>query len=742
MMEPIRLFSVVSLVALPTVMFGGYSLLRLLNAGNVLSEFSQSLAIVPQVFTVLGVPIWDTNTVDVTLTFPADAYKARLLYCGLGNDTYGGGWRQYFPASAYAGRIAPTDEVIFPATLTGVFTIALNVFAIASDAAISGYWAAIHGDVQGLTNDFLEAIESLGNIMTAVESLGMAVTGGYATYQDIEHGDASSNLWNLVLSMASMIPKMLFTKSGEMKVLIPIAAKIIAVGGGTKVADAIPIIGEVFGVLSLVGDVATLAEVGAETGTSPWVIENEVSLTYQANITIGYDTQEASGWPASAATWTLQPLIDGSNAQSATTGDMNVGGRVGSDSLNLTVTTPFGGDTIQWSFVVLDEYGHQVGTGTSPKYTNNDPTNPPTTVSFNITELPEVVDASTTFERADTFLYSATAGASGGYTWSNASGVIEAGDAAVPAPGSIQAVTGATVATKAGVVGVVWKLNDRYYLQGVPVDQNTDTLELVGPTKTGYARPPFLLFDAFVAPQDQGNHVLLEPDDTTDAYFVRSISLDSTTGAISWDSTTNLGTFLLPVSAAALHSSGRVITVHTDSGRVGMVHPVNTTDPTHPQLAAYSAGPGTQIGLLQSPTAVAVTNPGTVIILEAGASQLAAFDLNGNPVEYFGTDANNLQYTQPLANPGTYLDLAVDGANHIYLLYYTNDGSQPGDYHLDVYNPSGTPLTTLSTGVNVAKLAVDFWRSVYGVNFTWMAGVGNTSLVMPSLSRFDPNTPD
>jgi hypothetical protein len=38
-MEPTRVFSVVSLVALPTVMFGGYSLLRLLNAGNVLSEF-------------------------------------------------------------------------------------------------------------------------------------------------------------------------------------------------------------------------------------------------------------------------------------------------------------------------------------------------------------------------------------------------------------------------------------------------------------------------------------------------------------------------------------------------------------------------------------------------------------------------------------------------------------------------------------------------------------------------------
>jgi len=234
--------------------------------------------------------------------------------------------------------------------------------------------------------------------------------------------------------------------------------------------------------------------------------------------------------------------------------------------------------------------------------------------------------------------------------------------------------------------------------------------------------------------------VLLEPDSTSDAYFVRQVSVDSTTGALTWDSSTNLGTFTLPVSAAALHSSGRVITVHTDSGRVGTVHPVNTSDPTHPQLAAYSAGPGTQIGLLQSPTAVAVTNPGTVIILEAGASQLAAFDLNGNPIKYFGSDPNNLQYTQPLANPGTYLDLAVDGANHIYLLYYTNDGSQPGDYHVDVYNPNGTPLATQSPGVNVSKLAVDFWRSIYGVNFTSMQAPSTAALAMPSISRFDPMT--
>jgi len=44
---------------------------------------------VPQVFTVLGVPIWDQNTFDVTLEFPKEAHTARLLYCGLGSTIAG-----------------------------------------------------------------------------------------------------------------------------------------------------------------------------------------------------------------------------------------------------------------------------------------------------------------------------------------------------------------------------------------------------------------------------------------------------------------------------------------------------------------------------------------------------------------------------------------------------------------------------------------------------------------------------
>ena len=168
------------------------------------------------------------------------------------------------------------------------------------------------------------------------------------------------------------------------------------------------------------------------------------------------------------------------------------------------------------------------------------------------------------------------------------------------------------------------------------------------------------------------------------------------------------------MSAAALHASGRVVAIHTDSGRFAWLKPVNVVNPV---LAAYTAGPGTQVGLLGSPIAIAVTNPGVALVLEVagggGGPQLAAFDLNGNPVPYFqpGVTRRSLmaagrrrgagapgQYTLALVSAGTYLDLAVDGSGQIYVLYYTGDGSAPGDYHVDVYTPTGAVLDTHQWG--------------------------------------------
>ena len=540
------------------------------------------------------------------------------------------------------------------------------------------------------------------------------------------------SIWEFLLPLATAIPQILFsekTSSGWAAV----GAALIGEEVADEILEKIPVIGEVLSVIAALGDAVSLFEICSETAIAPWVIENEVTLTYPATITVSRDTGHDATFPRTARSWRLEAKVDGAVVLSPVTGPINQNGEIRSDPLVLPVTAPFGGDQIQWSIVLLDAGGNQVGTGVSQPYTNNDPDDPPSAVAFSITELAVPITATTRFPREDTTGYSPTAG---GYVWSDA-----ITDGGTVADKSIQQVAGVSVSTLAGVAGVVWEQGDAFYVRGVPTAQDGTTIPLGAATAGAYERRPFLLLDPFTTSASAGNHVLLEPDTDTPAYHVRAVTLDPRTGAPTWDSTVSSGFFPLEVSAAALHCSGRVVTVNTDSGRLGTLLPVVATVPP---IASYTAGNGTQVGLLSSPTAVAVTNPGTVLVLEPAAPQLSAFDLNGNPVTYFG--AAQTEYTLALSAGRGYLDVGVDGAGQIYLLSYAGDGSAPADYHVDVYTPAGAVLNTANAGVNVPHLAVDYWRSIFAANYDALADTKTGQPVIdpalgvaePSISVFDP----
>ena len=717
------------------------------NASFPDTKYSQSVGLLSQVNTILGVPLWGTNSINVTLDYPEGAHTARLLFCGLGSDLSGGGWRQYFPADAYPGKIAPQDEVLVPALLTGILTIGLTVFSLVTDLNAATAFIAIKEPTSELAKAGVA-------IFDAILALGLPV--GEAVAVDVAAGNASAavngpNIFNLLLPLAAGIPKVLFTPE-KAPAWGRIGAAVAGVEGESAVLAAIPVIGEVLEVIDVLGDVATLAEECAETIVAPWVIENEVNLTYPATVTVSIDRSQASTFPVTAVSWSLEAKVDGAVTLDPITGSINDGGRIRSDPLVLSVTAPFGGQQIQWSIVFLDSAGRQVGTGVSAGAANDDPSesavvrldHDPADPGHD--HLRDAVQARRT-PRATAPRRAATPGRTRSRTAARSP---TRGSRRWPAP---------SISTLAGVAGVVWEQDDRFYLRGVPVAENGDTIALGPATAQGYARRPFLLLDPFVERGAQGNHVLLEPDPETPEYHVRQVALDATTGAPTWDSSVSWGTFPLPISAAALHSSGRVVAVNTDNGRVGTLQPAGAAPP--PQ-AAYTAGPGTQVGLLSSPVAVAVTNPGIVLVLEAAALQIAAFDLNGDPVPYFtGATASltrralatrargaqaTAQYTLPLATAGSYLDLAVDGAGQIYVLYYTGDGSAPSDYRIDVYAQTGALLDNASPGVNVPHFAVDYWRSIYAANYDPLADTVSgqpridpaLGVAEPSLSRFDP----
>ena len=690
----------------------------------------KSVGLLSEVSTILGIPLWNTNYTQVTLDYPEGAHTARILLCGLGSDPQGAGWRQWWPADAYEpSRIAPA-ECTCPALITGIVTIGVTAFCLASD--IDG--ALIEDEIEPATKTLMEQFGSaivdttmyLG--IPIAEAVGIEVASGTADRQA-----NALNIFTLLLPLATAIPQILFSEKTA-KAWSSVGACFFGQAGADKVMDAIPIIGEILELLDIIGDVATLAEISAESAVAPWVIENEVSLTYAATITMSYDPNQASSFPRTATNWRLEAKVDGAAVLAPVTGTVNEGEQIRTAPLPVDVTAPFGGSQIVWSFVLLDATGNQVGTGVSAPFTNNDPTDPPAAVPITFSQIAVPITATTRFTRDDTTGWNSAAG---GWTWSDAITVD-----GTQADAGVQQVAGVAVSTLAGAAAVVWEQGDEFYLRGVPTAGAS--IQLGPATAQGWARRPFLLLDPFTTKTSRGNHVLLDPDPSTTAYHVRAVTLDPTTGAPAWDPTTSIGDFPLEVSAATLHSSGKVVTVNTDSGRIGTLLPASASIPP---TASYTGGSGVQIGLLRSPTAVAVTNPGTVLVLEPGAPQLSAFDLNGHPVTYFGSGGSAAtEYRLALTKGRTYLDLAVDGANQIYLLFYTGAGSETTDYGVDVLTPQGAVLNTGSTGVNVPHLAVDYWRSIYAGDYDALAdtqtGAPHTDpalgVVEPSLSVFDP----
>ena len=297
---------------------------------------------------------------------------------------------------------------------------------------------------------------------------------------------------------------------------------------------------------------ATLAEVAAETIVAPWVIENEVNLNYQATVTVKHDPDDAT-WPATASSWTLETKLDDAPASNALTGDINAGGRVQSDPGALHGHRP-----VRRRHHPVEPRG--AGRGRPPgghrrlaQVHQRRPEQPADHGEFAITELP-ATDRRQHRLRARRHV-SSTATRPAATPGSTGSRPTAPGRAA-----PIQEVTGVTVVDHARAWWA-WS-GSRMTATTCGVCRWTRTAtpsRLSAGPKEGYARPPFLLFDAFVGRQDRGNHVLLEPDDTSDAYFVRQVTLDPDTGGITWDSSTALGTFSLPVSGggAALVGSGR-----------------------------------------------------------------------------------------------------------------------------------------------------------------------------------------
>ena len=531
------------------------------------TTYAKSLGILPQIFTLLGVPIWDTNTLTATLDFPDNAVKANILFCGLGNGAAEGGWQQYFQGAYPADAIAPKNEVLVPALITGILSIGLTAFALCIDLDIATTWNAL----RKITEDNIEALEGLlvslladAPWATAAETFAMTVAAGAATYTDISANGGGQNVWSVICNaLMSMLPKILMNPATNL-FWVDVVALIFSDEALEKAIDLIPVAGMIFAAIAAAGDAVTLAEAIGESAASPWVIGNSISLTYPVTVTVGYDKQRASTWPETATSWKLMAAIDGTTVLAPVVGPLNVGGRTGNSPIVFPWTAPFGGDNITWSIASSTPRATWSAAG---------PCSCPTTVP-----RPPATSASTSpsYPRRSTPTACSPAATPSSTTTPRAA---TPGPARRPTPRRgprpPRSRRSPGSPCRPGSASPRWcgRANDKYWLRGISAIEDATTLTMGEASKQGYARRPFVLFDPFVGPADAGNHVLLEPDDVLDGYHVRRLQVDATTGSLTWRSDTSIGWFPLAVDAATLTASGWVVTIHTNSGRVGQVLP-------------------------------------------------------------------------------------------------------------------------------------------------------------------------
>lgn len=103
----------------------------------------------------------------------------------------------------------------------------------------------------------------------------------------------------------------------------------------------------------------------------------------------------------------------------------------------------------------------------------------------------------------------------------------------------------------------------------------------------------------------------------------------------------------------------------------------------------------------------------------------------------------------PLHDPGgagsiTYLDVAVESKGYIYVLSHKNQGYQPEEFMLDLYEPNGAFLTRAAPNdggqhLCAARIVVDLWRELFALSYEWFAGPGGRT--EPTISHWIPTTP-
>ena len=679
--------------------------------------------------TIAGVPFLPIDFA-LTLNVPTSVSSISIFFGGIGN------------ASIPPGAI-DDNWIIVGATLTGLINYALVGLLMAA-GAFPDIAPLIRFLFQGLLSEVIFEL--------------LAVTGSGV----FEGGTVN------VLSLVNGMVKALLNAS-----VVPALARLITFVTGDITAsqffDAVPLVGNIARVVAAVVGAVQLAETSIEVGISPRIYEFGIALTHTVFSTVLPDPMHGA-LPTITSNEVLYYrtiYLFGSGGVPHKGDPQDIEDPAHAPSLVIRLDKiPSGGQIevrialyIRQKGASVDDVNNFCAAQGTTNLTDNTVSQLPTIV---LTENRRPIQANTQYQH----VMKTTLDETGNHLWLETSKApVYTAPAGNQQPGSLGALRNITVrqmtAAQPGYVGYAWQsyssgVND--CMAGAPAqvdvaaNLNTSSSNSGKAAQSGYARLGCGLSGgsggvsvAYSLLSNNAQNFYLD----TDTRLVRQVRLDNPAfdppGA---PNNMAFGKLNFDSDKLVLHPSGHLVSINgqfhkCESHRVP-ANPLPDASASSMLIASPFSGLGERPGLITSPVSLAASIDGHVLVLEDSAynNRIQAMDLGGNPIPLFANQSTPYFLVLTETAQYLYLDIAVEFSGFIYVLSQSQDAS---DFRVDVYHPTqqGTKPITTTRGIYGAKLAVDYWRGLYTLNYEVLQlPNGNVPMVTePSVSYWYPQLP-
>ncbi|MEM7052794.1 MAG: hypothetical protein AAF604_24225 [Acidobacteriota bacterium] len=691
-------------------------------AGTYDSKTKKYLAIVSSTNTILAIPVGNTPT-DVDFKWPSNAAGVRLLSGGIGrtggiegaDGKYHGSW---------------DTQVCLPgAIMTGIFNFGIPVVCLVAGAAVS------LGPVNRLA----------GDIFSTVLDVAVAIVNG-----PVSGALQGGNTLTVLTAFADLIPHLLLD-------IVELAVFLDAKIAQGAAEEATPIFGWIAAAVSIISDLALLAETTAEVALSPAVFEYVATRAIDAEWTLEPDSDHQNTWPREADHYVVTATYrDGTTrkaeaklGEAPQTGPRTV--RFGQEGDN---RLPYGGE-VQFSAKFYSKTGWVCGSVETDFMSAAIGGNLLKVPTKAIKERVVPLSANTVYQYENSLAWDES---QNGRVWSSAGGKPTATRkdlSSNPVGHNLADLLGITLSQQTSQLGYTWEASGQdlpecggsapdsgqlYTFQSIDVRNHPDSSLKFVPC--GFTASPQLAFDLRGPADGNGNNFYFDP--RHQGYHLRRVVLDGKAGEFDLSSKQSWGRFNEPIQRLIIHPAGYAVGINADNNKIEVLRiPSRSTSDADAPLANLYSGFGSRQGLVHRPVGLAPLPGAGFAVLEQNSRSLKsparvqAFDFQGNPVKRFAGKAffNLNEQGQDVH----YLDLAIESKGYVYVLRYFNQGDDPNDYQVAIYTPSGE-LLTQTPAISAGRLTVDVWRTVFTLDFQKMKKPADAR-TEPSVSVWLPSTP-